>query len=293
MPLASPHVLALAASGFVLGLVVGSFLNVVVHRLPQGASVVRPRSRCPSCGATITARDNVPVLSFLWLGGRCRHCGTAISTRYPAVELATGVIFAGVLARHGLAPTTPLWLALAAILLASALIDFDHQIIPDELSLGGLVLGLAGMPVARHLAGVPWLEATGDAALGALLGGGFLWAAGFAHARVCAALGRTFEHWPGEGEELPRPGSLDYWTWFPGLGFGDVKLLAAIGAFVGPVGVLTVVGLSAVLGLALGLAWMAVRGRAGAPFGFGPAIAAGALLWVLFPHLGRLLQVGA
>jgi len=283
--------LALVALGFVLGLVIGSFLNVVVHRMPRGESVVRPRSRCPGCGALITARDNVPLLSWLWLRGRCRGCGMAISPRYPAVELATGVVFAAVVARYGLHPTLPLWLALAGLLLASALIDFEHQIIPDELSLGGLALGLVGMPVARALGGAPFAGAVADAALGALLGGGVLWIVGFLHARLCALTGRTFEHWPGEGEALPRPPSLDYWTWFPGLGFGDVKLLAAIGAFVGPLGVLHVVWVSAALGLVLGLAFMALRRQAGAPFGFAPAIAGGTLARVLFPQLGDLLRL--
>lgn len=275
-------------TALVLGLLVGSFLNVVIHRLPQGLSVVRPRSRCPACGQEIAAWDNVPVLSWLGLRGRCRHCRASISWRYPAVELVTGLLFVGVVARYGLAPTTPLWLAFVALLLAAALIDVEHQIIPDELSLGGAALGLAGMPLARVLAGEPWGQALATAWLGALLGGGLLWTAGFLHARVSVAAGRRFEHWPGPDEPLPRPGSLDYWTWFPGLGFGDVKLFLAIGAFVGPLGVLHVLWLSALAGLGLGLVWLAVHRHTGVPFGFAPAIAAGALLVVLFPSLGEL-----
>ena len=109
---------------------------------------------------------------------------------------------------------------------------------------------------------------------------------GFVHARVCVALGREFEHWPGEGEELPRPASLDYWTWFPGLGFGDVKLLAMVGAVLGPSGVLSAIVAASLLGLLLGLVWIAATRRPSAPFGFGPAISAGALLVLLVPLPG-------
>ena len=136
------------------------------------------------------------------------------------------------------------------------------------------------------LEGASFLAALGESALGALLGGGALWAVGFAHARLSVALGRRFEHWPGDGEALPTPASLDYWVWFPGLGFGDVKLLAMIGAFVGPLGVVQTILAAAVSGLALGLGWVAVHRRFDVPFGFGPALAFGALLTALFPGLG-------
>jgi leader peptidase (prepilin peptidase)/N-methyltransferase len=268
---------------FLFGLAVGSFLNVVVHRLPRGESIVRPRSRCPHCGAPISARDNVPLLSWLWLRGRCRHCGGPISLRYPAFELTTGALFAAIGWRYGPSVEALLWMGFAAALLAAAAIDFEHQIIPDEISLGGLAAGLVLVPVLEWLAGASYLAALGESALGALLGGGALWAVGFAHARVSVALGRRFDHWPGEGEAPPRATSLDYWTWFPGMGFGDVKLLAMIGAWVGPVGVVQTILAAAVAGLALGLAWVAVRRRFDAPFGFAPAIAVGALLVVLFP----------
>jgi leader peptidase (prepilin peptidase)/N-methyltransferase len=276
------------ALAFVVGLVVGSFLNVVVHRVPRGESVVRPRSRCPGCGSPIAAFDNVPVLSWLWLRGRCRQCRAPISWRYPAFELLTGLIFAAIAWQHGLSPMTLPWWTFAALLLAAAAIDFEHRIIPDAISLGGLGAGLVLVPAAHVVEGVPVLLALREAALGALLGAALLWSVGFAHARVCVALGRTFEHWPGEGESPPRPGSLDYWTWFPGLGFGDVKLLAMIGAFVGPVGVVYTILASSLAGLLLGLAFALATRSLAAPFGFAPAIAVGALLVALFPSLQSL-----
>jgi leader peptidase (prepilin peptidase)/N-methyltransferase len=267
------------AFAFVFGLVVGSFLNVVIHRLPRGESVVRPRSRCPACQAPIAAWDNVPLLSWLWLRGRCRRCGAGISARYPAVELLTGIVFAALFATHGLALETAVLLCFGAALIAAAGVDFDHGWIPDELSLGGLAFGLAALPAARAAGGEAYGLALAQSALGAALGAGALWSVGFAHARLSVALGRTFPHWPGEGEAPPRPASLDYWIWFPGLGFGDVKLIGMVGAFLGPLGVVYTILLASLLGLPLGL-WLARSAREGlaAPFGFGPAIAAAALV---------------
>jgi leader peptidase (prepilin peptidase)/N-methyltransferase len=267
-----------------LGLIVGSFLNVVIHRLPRGESVVTPRSRCPGCGHQITALENVPVLSYLVLRGRCSGCGARISPRYPAIELLTGALFVGIALRYGIGPLTPLWWCFAAALVAAAAIDFDHRIIPDEISLGGLVVALVCVPALHAAAGQPLVAAAQHAALGALFGGGALWLVGFIHARVSAAAGRQFPHWPGEGEDLPRPGSIDYWTWFPGVGFGDVKLLAMIGAVLGPLGVLETILVASLAGLLFGVGWALATRRWNAPFGFGPAIAFGALFVLLAPY---------
>ncbi|MEB2345622.1 MAG: prepilin peptidase [Deltaproteobacteria bacterium] len=269
-----------------LGAVVGSFLNVVIHRLPRGESVVRPGSRCPACGRAIRPWHNVPVLGWLALGGRCRDCGVRIPARYPLVEAGTAALFALLAWRFGPLPSTALWMAFAAIVLAAALIDFDHRIIPDELSLGGLAVGLGLMPAAQVYEGAAALDAWRHALAGAALGGGLLWGVGFVHARVCAAAGRRFEHWPGEGEDYPRPGSLDWWTWFPGMGFGDVKLLAMIGSFVGPVGVIQTIVAASLAGLVFGVAWALLRRGLGVPFGFGPMLAFGALLAALAPLPG-------
>ena len=277
---------ALVGVAFALGLIVGSFLNVVIHRLPRGESIVLPGSHCPACGHGITAWENLPVLSYLWLRGRCRSCGAAISPRYPLVELLTGGLFALLIAVQGVSWMTPLWLVFAAALIAVAAIDFDHRLIPDEISLGGLVVGLIAVPVLRSLEGTPYSSALFESGLGALLGGGMLWTVGFAHARISTALGRSFDHWPGEDEELPRPTSLDYWVWFPGLGFGDVKLLAMIGAFLGPYGVVETILAAALVGLVLGLGWAVVERSWSSPFGFAPAIAIGAIGVLLSPaHL--------
>jgi leader peptidase (prepilin peptidase)/N-methyltransferase len=283
--LGSASQLALAGAALLLGLAIGSFLNVVIHRLPREESIVFPGSHCPACDASLQWFDNVPLLSYLWLRGRCRSCRAAISPRYPAIELLTGVLFAAVVLCHGVDAMTPVWWAFAAALIAAAAIDFDHRIIPDEISLGGLVVALLLVPAARAVSGGDYVLALGSSALGAALGGGLFWLVGFVHARISAALGREFDHWPGEGQPLPTPRSLDYWIWFPGIGFGDVKLLAMIGAVLGPFGVLQTILAASLAGLVLGLVWAAVTRDFQTPFGFGPAIAAGALLVMLLSGL--------
>lgn len=268
-----------------LGLLVGSFLNVVIHRVPRGESVVRPRSRCPGCRETIAAYDNIPVLSWLLLRGRCRRCATPIALRYPLVELGTGVLFVAIAWVHGASAMTVLWWIFASGLIAGAGIDLDERWIPDSISLGGLAAGLALVPAARWLGGASYSDALVESALGAAVGGGSLWLVGFLHARISQALGREFEHWPGEGNELPTLGTLDYWTWFPGLGFGDVKLMGAVGAFVGPLGVLQTILLAALIGLVFGLVPLIARRAIDTPFGFGPAIALAAVVACLTPRL--------
>jgi leader peptidase (prepilin peptidase)/N-methyltransferase len=258
-------------------------LNVVIHRLPRGESIVHPGSRCPSCGTAIKSWNNVPVLAWIWLRGRCRACQAPISARYPFVEALTAVLFAVVAERFGATPMALVWMAFGAALLAAGAIDFDHRIIPDEISLGGLVLGLTVVPLARVYEGAAASDAWLHALTGAALGGGLLWIVGFVHARICAAAGRRFEHWPEDDADFPRPNSLDYWTWFPGMGFGDVKLLAMIGAFLGPVGAIETIVAASAVGLLFGLGWALLRRSFAAPFGFGPMLAVGALVALLLP----------
>src|SRR5690606_33183917 len=152
-----PGAFAAVAAG--LGAVVGSFLNVVIHRLPRGESIVRPGSRCPACGRPVRPWDNVPVLGWLWLRGRCRDCGVRIPVRYPLVEAATALLFALIALRFGPSLSALLWMAFGAALLAAAAIDYDHRVIPDEISLGGLAVGLVAMPAVRVLEGAPAAEA--------------------------------------------------------------------------------------------------------------------------------------
>lgn len=279
---------ALWPIAFVLGLLIGSFLNVVIHRVPEGLSIVTPPSHCPKCESPIRPFDNVPLLSWILLRGRCRGCGVPISARYPAVELATGLVFLALAARFGASPWTLVYWAFAAALVAAAMIDYDHQIIPDGISLGGLAVALVVVPFVAWQGGEAYVSALVRSGIGAAVGAGVLWAVAFLHARISVAMGRRFEHWPGEGVALPGPLEADYWLWFPGLGLGDVKLLAMIGAVLGPVGVLDSILASSLVGLALGGIQAGLRGAMGSPFGFAPAIAVGAVATLFLPRLWLL-----
>jgi leader peptidase (prepilin peptidase)/N-methyltransferase len=228
----------------VLGLIVGSYLNVLIFRLPLGISTVTPRSRCPRCGTPIRALDNVPVLSYLALGGRCRHCGARISWRYPAVEAATSLLFLACFLRFGISLQAPVAALFCALLLALAMIDYDHMILPDKLTYSGVALGVLLQPFVPW-AGLwegPWGAMAGGV-LGALLGSGIL---------------------------------LAVWTaWYlirreEGMGLGDAKMLAAIGAFLGWKGVLVSLFFAALSGAVVGLALMAIQGtdlKTKLPFG--------------------------
>ena len=200
-------------AAFLVGACIGSFLNVVIHRLPRGESIVSPRSRCPGCGRAIPAWENIPLVSFLALGGKCAGCGEAISWRYPAVELLTAAGFGVIFLLDG--PGIPLLrdLLFFSLLVPIAFIDIDHRIIPDELSLGGLAAGI----FLSFLPGGDW---KGSVA-GALLGGGILYATALLYEKV-------------RGVE--------------GMGGGDIKLLAMIGAFVGWRGTLATIFFGALLG---------------------------------------------
>ncbi|MFP6654841.1 MAG: prepilin peptidase, partial [Myxococcota bacterium] len=274
--------------GLIFGLIIGSFLNVVIHRVPLGLSVVSPRSRCPTCKEQISGWDNIPIISYLILRGHCRRCEASISMRYPAVEFLTGLLFMAIAWRFGMTWWTPIYCLFAAGLVAAALIDFEVQIIPDGISLGGLVLAMGVIPVLHISEGIPIVAAFRESAVGALVGAGVLWAVAFIHARISVALGREFDHWPGQGESLPRPTEADYWLWFPGLGLGDIKLLGMIGAVVGAAGVLNVILAACLIGLILGGAQALSRGALGAPFGFAPSIALAALVSLFLPPLWLL-----
>jgi leader peptidase (prepilin peptidase) / N-methyltransferase len=220
----------LAIVALVVGACIGSFLNVCIHRLPLDESVVAPRSRCPGCGTTIAWYDNIPVLSWLLLRARCRTCQAPIAARYPLVELSTGGLAVIALAIFGPTAQALVAFAFTAALLCVTFIDVDHFIIPDEVSLPGLVIGLA-------VAGLPSGIGLANAALGALLGGGILWA-------VAAG--------------------YEWLTDREGMGFGDVKLLAMIGAFLGWQAVPLVLVAASVSGSLAGVAVMLGQGLSGA-----------------------------
>ena len=238
-------VLSVAAA---YGLVFGSFLNVVIYRLPRGVSLVRPRSHCPACGSTIRWFDNLPVLSFLLLGGRCRTCRERISLRYPLVELGSGALATAVVARFGLTMRGAEALLLVGLLLPLALIDFEHRLLPDALTLPGIALGLA-------VALVGGLVPLRDALLGAAVGAAIPFAVIVIYRRL-------------RGVE--------------GMGVGDVKLLAMIGAFVGWREMLLTLGLGSTAGAVVGIGLMlAGKGRRDTELPFGTFLAAGAVA-VLF-----------
>jgi leader peptidase (prepilin peptidase)/N-methyltransferase len=263
-----------------LGLILGSFLNVVIHRLPimldrqwraecaelaaeapaappGRYDLVVPRSACPKCGAPIKAVHNVPVLSWLALRGRCAACAAPISGRYPLVELATGILSAAVVWKYGAG-----WAALCALvvtwfLVALTMIDFDTQLLPDSMTLPLLWLGLAASLFHARIGGAGALPVSPpDAILGALAGYLSLW--GVYHLFRLAT-----------GKE--------------GMGYGDFKLFAALGAWLGWKMLLPIILLAAGVGAVLGIAMIAFRGRDRAmPIAFGPFLAAAgwlALMW--------------
>ncbi len=240
--LADPAIIAAAA---LLGAALGSFLNVCVTRMPAGDSVLHPRSHCPACRATIRWRDNLPVLSWIFLRAKCRDCGGRISLRYPAIELATALAWGGMTWLYGTSVAALTGAVLFTLLLAIAVIDSRHYIIPDALSLGGCAAGLA-------LAVLPGSTRPFTALAGALLGFGLLGVVGWL------------------GEKAFRK---------PALGGGDVKMMAMVGAFLGPGGALLTIFLGALAG---SLVYGPVSLRTGKPVPFGTFLALGAAISFLF-----------
>ncbi len=234
---------------FITGTIIGSFLNVCIRRLPTGESVVYPPSHCPSCGARIRSRDNIPLLSYALLHGRCRSCAGAISMRYPTVEALTGAALVLLFHRFGFSPALAVYGAFVAALIVISFIDLDHQIIPDVISLPGIALGLVVSALGQ---GPPLL----DSLVGVLVGGGILYAVA---AGYHAFTGRE------------------------GMGGGDIKLLAMIGAFLGWRGVLVTLIVGSFTGAVVGtILIVARRTDSRIPIPFGPFLALGAVCALAF-----------
>jgi leader peptidase (prepilin peptidase) / N-methyltransferase len=240
------------------GLVAGSFLNVVIHRLPRGLSIVHPASSCPACGARIRWFDNVPVLSYLALHGRCRRCDARISPRYPLVELVTAALLVGVESRFGLGWSGAAAAGLVLLLVPLAVIDLEHRLLPDALTLPGIGAGLVASACG-------FLVDPVDGVVGAALGAALPYAVMLIYRRV-------------RGVE--------------GMGLGDVKLLAMIGAFLGWRGALLTLCLGAMAGALVGVTLiLARRGRLETELPFGAFLAAAALA-VLFAGSRMMLALG-
>ncbi|MES2645068.1 MAG: prepilin peptidase [Myxococcota bacterium] len=258
-----------AAFAGVFGLLFGSFLNVCVARMPEDRSVVWPGSACPSCGTAIKPYDNVPVLAWMWLRGKCRSCKQPISALYPVVEALFGVLtfllFRRVIPDLSYVDTGHLvafvwygWLVFA--LVALSFIDLRHYIIPDQFSIYSVPVGVAGAAL------VGWLGYTGaptwqGSVVGAMVGGGFL----------AAVIG---VYWLVRRQE--------------GMGMGDVKLLAMLGAWFGPIALFPILLMASVAGSVVGVT-LAITRRTGLQLAlpFGPFLALGALIWL---YAGRVLE---
>ena len=227
---------------FALGAVIGSFLNVAIHRLPRRQSVVRPRSACPACGTPIRARDNVPILSFLILRGRCRNCSVPIPIRYPVVELLSGLATAGLGALLGWTLSLFVYLPFTWALIVLAFIDAEHQILPDRITYPGIFLSALvpllsswnGPPWGRGIRPLPWI----DWGIGILLGAAIPFLVGEAY--------RLAQY------RKPKSERVD------GMGMGDVKMLAMVGGFLGWQLVLLTILVGSVLGSLWGLTGVAL-----------------------------------
>jgi len=229
---------------FVFGALIGSFLNVCIWRIPEEKSIVFPSSHCPKCGKSIRPFDNIPVLSWLILRGRCRDCGEPISPRYPLVEILTALLSLAMFWQYGPSLEYLAAFLFAAVLVVITFIDFDHQIIPDVISLPGIPVFFL---LAVFVMGIGFVESI----LGILIGGGFLY---------LIAVG------------------YELLTKREGMGGGDIKLLAMIGAFVGWKGVLFTIFVASLSGSLAGLALM-LHSHEGMKLAvpFGPFLAVGAL----------------
>jgi leader peptidase (prepilin peptidase) / N-methyltransferase len=260
----------IAAFAALLGLVIGSFLNVCIVRIPGRKSIVLPASACPKCGAAIKPWDNIPVLSWLLLRGKCRACKTPISWMYPVVELLTGALFLGCYLAFGLTTEALKWAIFSALMVVLVFTDMRERILPDVINYSGFVAGLLLSLVTRPSDGIAlWLAhrvfdfppptpviSLADALLGAAFGSGLLWLVAEVYFRL-------------RGRE--------------GMGLGDVKMMLMAGAFLGPQRTLLTILAGSVLGSVLGLAFMLAK-RKGSDYElpFGTFLGMAAMLVMFF-----------
>ena len=234
---------------FLLGAVVGSFLNVCICRLPKEKSVVFPPSACPECGSRICWYDNIPIISFLLLRAKCRSCKTPISWRYPLVEALNGLLTLLLFLKFGISPAFLALFIFCSSLVVITFIDLDQQIIPDQISLPGIIIGFA---FSFFLPWNGWLNSL----LGILLGGGSLYLIAWGYEKLT-------------GKE--------------GMGGGDIKLLAMMGAFLGWRSVLFIIFAASLVGSVIGVAAMLIQKKDGKlAIPFGPFLAFGAVLYIFF-----------
>lgn len=260
-----------AVLALLLGLLIGSFLNVCIYRLPRDQSVVRPRSFCPACEHPIAWYDNIPLLSYVLLRGKCRHCGVRIPVRYPAVELLTGALFFAAVRMHGPSLEAVKLCVFAALMVELVFSDLEERILPDEFTLGGTLGGVLlaiVIPMDQGLVYIllspsldPRIVSVAESAVGALFTCGALWSVGWLYQKV-----RHRE----------------------GLGFGDVKMVALIGAFLGLHQTLIALILGSVAGSVIGLLfiWLARKSASTYELPFGSFLGAAA---IFYAYLGALV----
>jgi leader peptidase (prepilin peptidase)/N-methyltransferase len=234
---------------FIMGLCIGSFLNVCIYRLPSSQSIVHPRSKCPQCGTPIAFYDNLPLLSYLWLKGHCRQCRARIGLRYPIVELLGGLFALATFLKFGLTVEALIYFAFIASLLVITFIDLDHRIIPDVITLPGIPICFAAsfaIPTVTYR----------DALIGILVGGGSLFLVAWTYHLI---------------------------TKKEGMGGGDIKLLAMMGGLVAWQGVVFTIFVSSLVGTLSGLAVM-LQSRKGLKLAvpFGPFLAIGCITYIFF-----------
>jgi leader peptidase (prepilin peptidase) / N-methyltransferase len=239
----------LPAFAFIFGAVIGSFLNVCIHRLPRNESIVFPASRCPGCGTKISPFDNIPILSWLILRGKCRSCGGGISQQYPLVELINGLLTLFLFLRFGLSLEFLAMFLLSSALVTITFIDLEHQIIPDVISIPGIAVGFL---FSLFLPSPGWATSL----LGILAGGGSLLAVAYGY---------------------------HFLTGKEGMGGGDIKLLAMMGAFCGWKAVPFIIFVSSLTGSVIGVSIMLARKKdSKLAIPFGPFLALGALVYVFY-----------